>query len=338
MTLTSPAGFFKKCIGKLFSPPQKEHPGETPEPIAGIVTTYTYDSLRTALTSQTKEDHRRVLKENQLDSYWPQLEKLARHEIKFQLAEVLDHDLKIGQSRIGGLPDLPANIPWCTDKKGQALSFIAQINCRDIKPYDQENLLPDSGFLYFFYDPKQEALGVDPKDRDKFKVFYHDGPFKNLKPTPFPEDLPDFGQYDECAISFKSSISLPDAPENWGIKMSPADALKYARLQKQYSNCLYHKMLGYANPLQNAMELDCQLVTNGIFIGNKNGFRGRRRTELEKTMGEWRLLLQLHSDDFPGMMWGDEGRLYFWIKAMDLKNRNFNNCWVLLQSAPPPEA
>jgi uncharacterized protein YwqG len=326
------SGFFKKSLGKFFTQGKTSHENEAPDPIGRIVTTYTFDFLRTSLTSLTKEDHRKRLKENQLETLWPQLEKLARNEIKFQLAEVLRDTLKIGQSRVGGLPDLPPDIPWATDRKGSPLSFIAQINCRELKPYDLDNLLPDAGLLYFFYDAEQEAIGVDPKDREKFKVVFYDGPFRNLGPATFPEDLPDYGQFDECAITFKSSLSLPDAPENWGVSLSQAETQKYIQLQNQYQESLYHKMLGYANPLQNSMELDCQLVTNGIFIGNTSGFRGRRRTELEKTMGEWRLLLQLHSDDFPGMIWGEEGRLYFWIKAMDLKNRNFKNCWALQQA------
>lgn len=326
------SGFFKKSFGKFFTQenPLQENPN--PEPTGIPITTYTYDHIRVPLTGFTKEDWLTLLKEYQLDSYWPQLERLIRPEIKIQLKPVIDETLPLGSSRVGGIPDLPAELPWVTDKKGAPLSFLAQINCRELKAFDSEKLLPDSGLLYFFYDPEQSATGVDPKDREKFKVLYYDGPFKNLKPVFFPEELPDYGQFDECSIHFMSSLSLPDVPGNWGIHMTPQDLSKYQQMQQQNKTCLYHKMLGYANPLRNSMELDCQLVTNGIYIGNSSGFRGRRRTELEKTMGEWRVLLQLHSDDYPGMIWGEEGRLYFWIKTNDLKNRNFKNSWVLLQT------
>jgi uncharacterized protein YwqG len=31
------------------------------------------------------------------------------------------------------------------------------------------------------------------------------------------------------------------------------------------------------------------------------------------------------------MMWGDAGKLYFWITKDDFINRNFENTWMILQ-------
>jgi hypothetical protein len=53
--------------------------------------------------------------------------------------------------------------------------------------------------------------------------------------------------------------------------------------------------------------------------------------ELESGRYDWILLLQLDSDDDAGMMWGDVGMLYFWIKREDLKKENFDNVWMILQ-------
>jgi uncharacterized protein YwqG len=30
-------------------------------------------------------------------------------------------------------------------------------------------------------------------------------------------------------------------------------------------------------------------------------------------------------------MWGDAGRIYFWIQEQDLKNRDFAKVWLVLQ-------
>ncbi|MBN2239580.1 MAG: DUF1963 domain-containing protein [Dehalococcoidales bacterium] len=38
-----------------------------------------------------------------------------------------------------------------------------------------------------------------------------------------------------------------------------------------------------------------------------------------------------NSDDDTGMMWGDAGKLYFWIKKDDLKNADFTDVWMILQ-------
>ena len=70
-----------------------------------------------------------------------------------------------------------------------------------------------------------------------------------------------------------------------------------------------HRLLGWPDPVQNAeMELECQRATARID-------RDWSATE------EWRLLLQLASDDDVGMMWGDVGLLYFWIRDPDLAAR-----------------
>ena len=79
------------------------------------------------------------------------------------------------------------------------------------------------------------------------------------------------------------------------------------------------------------MELECQLVTNGINCGDSNGYKDPRVKELEKEKNEWKLLLQIDSDDKTGMMWGDSGRLYYWIKQKDLESLNFDKSWIVLQ-------
>jgi uncharacterized protein YwqG len=79
------------------------------------------------------------------------------------------------------------------------------------------------------------------------------------------------------------------------------------------------------------MELECQLVTNGIYCGDPSGYEGPRAAVLEAGSADWRLLMQLDSDDEAGMMWGDAGRLYFWIREADLRERRFDKVWLILQ-------
>jgi len=67
--------------------------------------------------------------------------------------------------------------------------------------------------------------------------------------------------------------------------------------------------------MQNPMELECELVTNGINTGGPEGYADPRVVELRKSAGAWRLLLQLDSRDDLNWMWGDFGRLYFWRRG-----------------------
>lgn len=60
-------------------------------------------------------------------------------------------------SKWWGDPDMPANMEYPTievTEDGETydypLTFLCQINCEDIAPYDKEGKLPHEGMLYFF--------------------------------------------------------------------------------------------------------------------------------------------------------------------------------------------
>ena len=79
------------------------------------------------------------------------------------------------------------------------------------------------------------------------------------------------------------------------------------------------------------MELECELVTHGLYCGDATGYEDPRAKELEISSRQWRLLLQIDSDDSAEMMWGDVGRVYFWIREEDLRQARFDRTWTILQ-------
>ena len=93
-----------------------------------------------------------------------------------------------------------------------------------------------------------------------------------------------------------------------------------------------NKMFGYADIVQNEMELECEMVTHGLFCGDGEAYKSVRMPEFKKNAKDWLLLLQIDSnEDDAGMIWGDVGRIYFWIKKEDLMNKNFDKTWVIIQ-------
>jgi uncharacterized protein YwqG len=277
----------------------------------------------------TKEKMKSLFDDFKLGKYWSDLEPLLRSEIRIFTDPKNESEIKIGQSKIGGLPDLPNNVDWFKENNGKSLSFIAQINCSELKTFEQNLKLPDNGIIYFFYSAEQEAWGFDTKDEDKFKVYYS-ASTDNIVRKDAPSDLEAHSIYKSCILNYKNSVSLPSW-ENELVRnrLNDKELGSYIEIT---SNEEMNKMFGYADNVQGEMELECQLVTNGLYCGDETGYNDPRRPQLEKGMGDWNLLLQIDSEeDKTGMMWGDAGRLYFWIKEQDLKNLNFDKSWFILQ-------
>jgi uncharacterized protein YwqG len=80
------------------------------------------------------------------------------------------------------------------------------------------------------------------------------------------------------------------------------------------------------------MELECQLASNGIYCGGASCNQVEEAKALAAGASNWRLLLQIDTDeDGPGWMWGDVGRIYFWVKQQDVRSLRFDDAWLVLQ-------
>jgi uncharacterized protein YwqG len=117
--------------------------------------------------------------------------------------------------------------------------------------------------------------------------------------------------------------------------MSPNETYDYAEIawgdEQDDAAGLVHRLLGHPDHVQGDMQVECQLVTNGLEWGAPSGYRDPRAVSLRPGAGDWRLLLQVDSEEAAGMMWGDAGRVYFWIRREDLLARDFDRSWLILR-------
>ncbi|CAA9202035.1 YwqG family protein [Flavobacterium collinsii] len=294
------------------------------------------------------EEFKNRLDKNGLGRYFEKLDPFLRNTIRLYHKEADESSISIGQTKIGGRPDLPPEISWQTetstveierkflffnnrkeDTITKPLSFVAQINLSEVSPYDKEELLPKEGLLYFFYSAEQDVWGFDYKDKDKFKVIYWNGDFKELRRSDFPNELPDYSRFKASLVEIKSEISLPSNEHEVYEELLEGEDDTFWEKVYNYGNI--NKFLGYSDNIQGEMELECELVTNGLYCGDPSGYNDPRAEALEKNAKEWLLLLQIDSNEKNEMMWGDCGRLYFWIKKEDLSDRKFKNSWFSLQ-------
>lgn len=258
-----------------------------------------------------------------------------RPSIRLTAQQVLAEAIELGATRMGGVPDLPEGVEW-PKKDGRPLTPILQLRMSDVLRLDREAVLPRSGWLCFFYDAVEQPWGFEPAHRDGWKVLYFDVPLDRLRRLPVPAQ-PD-GVYQPCLVRVKAEDTLPDSSAlitEGVLEHMSADFDAYFDLVYDYicgEDGCRHRLLGNPNVIQGEMRFTCQYASNGIYCGDLSAEEDPRARALEPGVEDWVLLLQVDSDeDGPGWMWGDCGRIYFWVRKQDLAHLNFDHAWVELQ-------
>ena len=290
----------------------------------------------------TNQEIYEALRQAGLERLAGQIAPMAKKCVRLETVPTDEKDISVGASKIGGLPDLPPTIKW-PQWKNTPLAFLCQIKLEEIVEYPYCDQLPATGWLYFFYDAQQQTWGFSPEDIGSFKVIYYDGPIETLFRRDFPVDSLDVTEdeekhriYEPCRISFYEAVSLPEWNSKELDKIFNDDELDlYVDFIEDFSQnylcATQHQIFGHSNPIQGEMRLECQLVTNGLYCGDASGYGDPRRKTLELGAEDWQLLFQLDTDDNSEMMWGDCGRLYFWIRRQDLLEKDFDKAWMILQ-------
>ena len=255
-----------------------------------------------------------------------------------------------GTSKIGGKPDLPKDFQWFYYKgedykkrvENRPLSFLMQINCEEVHKYDKESLLPKKGMLYFFYELFTMTWGFSPQDRGSAKVFYYDGEIEDLVSTDFPEDMEKDCIIPESKIDFES---MNDYPIDFLDYYDPDDSdEEMERKEKEFEKDLEElgykadttKLLGHPELIQEEYWEECEGVARkNIYYGSapiKYGSDDIKKA-IKENAKDWILLMQvseLEIGDY-GLYFGDSGKIYFNIRKEDLKNKNFDDVWLILQ-------
>jgi uncharacterized protein YwqG len=221
--------------------------------------------------------------------------------------------------------------PW-PKWQGVPQSFLAEIYLDDLRRAGGPGWLPDGGRLLFFYDSEQSTWGLSPADRGSWIVI-HDVSAPSTAPRVRP---PEGGiEFPELPITLTAADSLP-TPERLGLHDPDFPEEEWERFSSEAEARLpiwpVHQIGGWPYPIQNdTMELECQLTTHGYDCGDPDVYRSKAAEELRENAPDWKLLLQLDSDDATGMQWGDAGLLYFWVRESDARDADFSKVWLILQ-------
>ncbi len=185
-------------------------------------------------------------------------------------------------SRVGGLPSLPDGVPW-PEWKDKPLAFLCQIDLTEIPEACERQGLPASGMLYFFYNQEQETWGFDPKDKGSWQVVHASAP--SDAPRAAPDGLGKDYVYTEKPVTFTPVETYPDWQDDrvGGLNLNDSQGDQYIELcSGVFQDNPTHHLFGYPSPVQgNDMDLECQLVSHGLYCGDASGYRDPRAKELE---------------------------------------------------------
>ena len=274
------------------------------------------------------------------------LELLAQNSIELKIEG--KETYKLGATRFGGKPDVPADFVWPTYEgegydhvvKERPLTFLAQFNCAELAKFDKEHLLPDHGLLSFFYETDTQCWGYDPKDKGCARVYWFED-ISALSAANFPADMEEDFKFPMVKIKMDSKITYPSWQDFSEVFPEEKDYDAFDEVwaermeddSKEMEN--NSQLLGWPFVIQNSMFSECDLVTQGYYLGNgwiKIPKEIRQRAE-DSAHDRWVLLFQLDTvecDDFE-LMFGDDGLIYFYITKEDLAARRFDRIWLILQ-------
>ena len=215
-------------------------------------------------------------------------------------------DPPLGESRMGGDPDLPAGMPW-PENKGRPLAFVAQTDLAAAAGVCALPGLPTSGWICAFCDLEAFHETWD-EDSRTWQLKYLEGEAASLRRTPHPGEP--LEKFDLHEIQFEPEDRVPDVTdfvtgipddEAWDI----CEWLNEA-INDSFDSNPVHRLGGYPFLIQGPHTV-------------------------EEAQGR-SFLLQIASDHDVGCLWGDMGCVYFWIAPGDLKARRFERAWVTFDS------
>lgn len=160
---------------------------------------------------------------------FPSYVKQSAQEIAAQLktkpevfvsAELGRETPAVGQSKVGGKPDVPKGFEWPSeeDDEDAPLQFFAQINLAEVHPHDFGKKLPAKGMVWFFSIADADRAGGYEIDSSTTKVIFSADPGE-LSPHDIPESLADNEDavIEERRLEIGPTIGL-DAFRDSGIK------------------------------------------------------------------------------------------------------------------------
>ncbi|MFV2175004.1 YwqG family protein [Actinomadura sp. LOL_016] len=228
----------------------------------------------------------------------------------------------------GGTPHLPPGEPW-PEWGGRPLDFLGVIDFADLPAPGEIHGVPATGSAAFYYASEvPRPWGDEAAQRDGWRVFT--GALERAAPPPGAMAFPRTRLHAAPFLSLPS----PQEPTLRRLEMRyPGLLAVYAELHTVWSRYLnpgglpVHQLGGWPALVQRPIEPDCLFASTGRALDSLGS--PTLSPEEARAADDWRLLLQLDSDQRLGWYWGDPGRVYFCGRRDD----PLEDAWLTVQAA-----
>lgn len=179
----------------------------------------------------------------------PEFGPLIRDTIAITLRPAGKAGTALGATRLGGAPDLPADVAW-PEVDGQALNFVGQFRLDDLAPYDIHDQLPADGLLSIFV-----GVLVPPGEEPVVEA--------RVLHTPTSAELhavkPPSKPFKAMTVELAPLAMLPPYGSKL-VKWDDAYQTFYDELYQVGSGAPRHGLLGFDRPLEGALSPEDALL------------------------------------------------------------------------------
>lgn len=233
---------------------------------------------------------------------------------------------KKGNSQLGGAPLVPPNFVWPrTDGNKHPLNFIIQIDLEELEQFEiAATKLPKKGMLLFFYDMTDWP---SVSEMSGWKVLHFESKSDlQLCKTIEGEPLKPFRIRWEKTRTYPDPMSLEAESMERDVSREYGDEFfdDYLSKSKHHHQLFGHPVLEQGDPREN-------LETVATGVGKKRDEDLAIYKRVLTGCRRWQLLLQLDSDEYAGLQWGDEGKLYFYIDDEALSKGDFSRVRAVME-------
>uniref|UniRef100_UPI00404A5EAA DUF1963 domain-containing protein n=2 Tax=Flavobacterium sp. TaxID=239 RepID=UPI00404A5EAA len=233
-------------------------------------------------------------------------------------------EINLGDSKFGGKPDLPKNIEW-PKSENEPMTFLAQLNLKQISEFDIDKALPNSGMLYFFIaNPDEFSLD--------HKVIY--SAESDLFEIPFPLDLKTDCQFQDLKMKFEIIYTFPSLETLELETLSENDVDSFYEIESDFFTYENNQILGHTYPMQSDVKREWACKYLRIKFSSET--LNENETEIDYHRNEFINLFQFSTENsspefFENFSICSMG--YFGIKVADLKEGNFDKTVLIFQNS-----